>query len=125
MDSMDDSKEYILKKETVKFKKSAFSEPKGELVLTNRRVYFSKKKNNLFDVDLEKIVNVKSHKAFSAGVRVIEITYMTGKGKEEKVKFTYTTLASFAHSVDWGTHDENELKDFEVAIERAREKISS
>lgn len=130
--------ETILKKEELKLKKNAFSTTKGELILTNARVYFIKKGKNedngkLFEAHLNSIVNVRAYKAFSAGEDDLEIKYsVEGNKKEQKTTFMRNSVAQWASSASslgkggaMGRLEANSLSNWEMAIMQARADLNN
>lgn len=95
--------EEIIKKDAVIFVKSLFKTERGDLVLTPTRLYFvavkkglfSRKEEEILNIPIEDIINVKAEKAFWQGTDYLRLLYKDD-GKEKKVLFQHFSWARWS-----------------------------
>ncbi len=97
------STDKILKKDALLYRKSALNVMKGNLILTQKELYFTymkglikKTEETAITIAVTDIINVKSLKPFGGyGIDRLEITHTAG-GKETKTTFEHQSIYGYA-----------------------------
>jgi hypothetical protein len=111
--------ENIIKKESKVTYKKFLNSKKGDLVLTNSRLYFTSKDTEIFNTAIKDIINVKAQNGLGNGMSHLVVTY-TQDGKEQTAKIEHFSFLKGVAIGNLSALKEPYFKSWELAIEDLR-----